>query len=97
MRVFDRVMALFPPGRLIDLGAGHGSFSLRAAKLGWRVAAVDARAERFPVTDAVSFVQTDIRTVDLQPFDLVLCLGLWYTSPWTISAICCAARRASRW
>lgn len=75
---FERLLSLFPAGRLIDLGAGHGKLSIRAARLGWNVVAVDARTERFPTTKAADFRHGDIRDVDLTGYDLILCLGLFY-------------------
>ncbi len=75
-----RVIGMFPPGRLVDLGAGHGGYARLAADLGWQVTAVDARTERFPEndSDAIEWRQSDIRDVDLEPYDLVLCLGVFY-------------------
>lgn len=77
-RICARLLGLFPPGHLVDLGAGHGAFSRQAADLGWEVTAVDARTERFPDDPRPRWVQADVRTVDLEPYDLVLCLGLLY-------------------
>lgn len=74
--LFDQLLALVPAGRCVDLGAGHGKFSQRAA--GWDVVAVDARTERFPSLAGIEFEHSDIRTFDLSGFDLVLCLGLFY-------------------
>jgi SAM-dependent methyltransferase len=78
LALFDQLIALVPAGRCVDLGAGHGKFSERAAAAGWKVVAVDARTERFPPLPQVEFVHSDIRTFDLAGFDLVLCLGLFY-------------------
>jgi len=75
---FERLLSLFPAGRLVDLGAGHGKLAIRAARMGWQVTAVDARTERFPDTKAADFRQADVRTVDLNGYDLILCLGLFY-------------------
>jgi len=75
---FRVLLGLFQAGRCVDLGAGHGSFAREAASLGWEVAAVDARTERFPADERVTWIQADVRTVDLMPYDLVLCLGLFY-------------------
>lgn len=66
------------PGRLVDLGAGHGGFSRRAARAGWDVTAVDARDERFPQDDTITWIRQDVREADLSGYDLILCLGLWY-------------------
>ena len=65
--VFGRLLGLFPPGTCVDLGTGHGSFARQAASLGWTVTAIDARTERFPVDERVTWVQADIRDVDLSP------------------------------
>jgi hypothetical protein len=78
LSLFDTLLALLPVGRCVDLGAGHGKFSQRAADAGWDVVAVDARTERFPPISGVEFVHTDVRTFDLTGFDLVACLGLFY-------------------
>lgn len=78
LALFDQLLALVPAGRCVDLGAGHGKFSRRAADAGWEVTAVDARTERFPRIRGVEFVQADVRSFDLAGFDLVLCLGLFY-------------------
>lgn len=76
--LFDQLLALVPAGRCVDLGAGHGKFSARAATAGWDVVAVDARTERFPELAGVRFVHEDVRSFDLSGFDLVICLGLFY-------------------
>lgn len=76
--IFDAILSGFPRGRVVDLGAGHGKFSLRAADLGWDVTAVDARTTRFVEDDRITWVQQDVREVDLEGFDLILCLGLFY-------------------
>lgn len=76
--VFGQLLGLFQPGRCVDLGTGHGSFARQAATLGWQVTAVDARTERFPSDPQVVWVRADIRETDLSPYDVVLCLGLFY-------------------
>jgi len=78
MARFEQLLRLFPPGRLVDLGTGHGWFARKSADHGWRVTAVDARTERWPQDDRVSWVQQDVREHDLSPYDLILCLGLFY-------------------
>lgn len=75
---FTRLLDLFPAGRCVDLGAGHGKFSMLAADRGWMVTAVDARRDRTPTDDRVTWVEADVRATDLAPFDLILCLGLFY-------------------
>ena len=76
--LFDGLLGRFPPGRVVDLGAGHGKFSLRAADAGWDVTAVDARSNRFADDDRITWVEQDVREFDLTGFDLILCLGLFY-------------------
>jgi len=76
--IYQRMLDLFRPGRLADLGAGHGTFSVIAADRGWEVTAIDARTERFPDDPRITWVQSDIRDADVTGQDLVVCLGLFY-------------------
>jgi hypothetical protein len=76
--IYQRLLEQFRPGRLADLGAGHGTFSLLAADKGWTVTAIDARTERFPDDPRVTWVHSDIRETDLSGYDLIVCLGLFY-------------------
>lgn len=78
MALFLEILDRFPPGRLVDLGAGHGWFARLAADAGWEATAVDARDERFTGDDRVRWVKQDVREFPLDGFDLVCCLGLWY-------------------
>lgn len=83
MRIFAHLLTTyFPePRRVADLGAGPCIFSRIAQRLGHSVTAFDARTERKPdaeVLGSIEFVQCDIRDVDLEPFDLVVILGLFY-------------------
>lgn len=76
---FIAVLERFPTGHLVDLGSGHGTFARVAADLGWRVTAVDARADRFPDDPRVTWVTRDVRSFDgYEGVDVVACLGLWY-------------------
>jgi len=75
---FKRLLSQFEPGRLIDLGAGHGAFSVWAADLGWKVTALDARGDRFQDDPRVEWVKGDVRDVDLDAYDVIACLGLFY-------------------
>lgn len=76
---FAALLSRFPTGHLVDLGAGHGIFARVAADLGWRVTAVDARNERYPDDDHVTWVVSDVRQFDdYDDADVVCCLGLWY-------------------
>ncbi len=88
--VFKMLLGLLKPGRLLDLGAGKGNFSIAAAQLGWTVTAVDARTVRWPDPDRVAdpalaalirgiaWVQADVREFPIAPgaYDLICILGL---------------------
>jgi SAM-dependent methyltransferase len=88
--IFRALIALLKPGKMLDLGAGKGNFSLSAAQLGWNVTAVDARTVRWPDADAESdptvadlirkirWVQADVREFPIEEgeYDLVCILGL---------------------
>ena len=78
LRIFDTMLGWFTPGRLVDLGAGHGAFSIRAADAGWDVTAVDARTTRFPDDARIQWVHQDVRETSLQGYDLIVNLGLFY-------------------
>jgi Methyltransferase domain len=75
---FQQMLARFPVGRLIDLGAGHGMFARLAADAGWTVTALDARGDRYPDDRRIEWVIGDVREFDLNGFDLIACLGLFY-------------------
>jgi hypothetical protein len=75
---FKAILGLFPPGRLLDLAAGHGMFSVAAQEMGWRVTAIDARTERMPMTPGIDWIQHDVRTYDVGGFDVIALLGLLY-------------------
>jgi SAM-dependent methyltransferase len=72
------LLSQLPPGRLLDLGAGHGTFALVARELGWEVTAVDARTTRMPSTKDVEWVQADVREFPIRGYDVVTVLGLLY-------------------
>jgi hypothetical protein len=78
IEIFTELLGMFRPGRMVDLGAGHGSFSIVAAASGWEVDAVDARTERNTPAPGVTWIESDVRTVSLDGYDLVACLGLFY-------------------
>jgi hypothetical protein len=78
IEIFSQLLQLFRPGRLVDLGAGHGLFSIVAAKAGWEVVAVDARTERNTPSEGVVWIESDVRSFSLDGFDLIACLGLFY-------------------
>src|SRR5215211_8740111 len=90
LNIFRNLVGLLKPGKLLDLGAGKGNFSLAAAQLGWQVTAVDARTVRWPDADteqdagvvelirAIRWVQADVREFQIQEgeYDLICVLGL---------------------
>jgi hypothetical protein len=78
LEIFKAILALFDPGRLVDLGAGHGLFSMAAVRAGWEVVAVDARTERNTPSPGITWVEADVRQFALSGFDLIACLGLFY-------------------
>ena len=89
-RIFESILAPLAPGKLLDLGAGKGNFSMSAASLGWDVTAVDVRTVRWPEIDpatepekaallqSINFVQSDIREFNIgrNEYDLICILGL---------------------
>src|SRR4051794_28795646 len=89
--IFRALLAPLQPGRMLDLGAGKGNFSLSAAELGWQVTAVDARTVRWPNAEseqdavvaarirAIQWIQADVRTFPIaaDDYDLICILGLF--------------------
>jgi hypothetical protein len=89
-RIFESILAPLAPGKLLDLGAGKGNFSMSAASYGWEDTAVDVRTVRWPEIDpqtapemaalleSITFVQSDIRefTIGRNEYDLICILGL---------------------
>lgn len=78
--VFRGLLATMKPGRLLDLGCGHGKFSLIAHELGWEVTGVDARTERMPDVEGIRWVRSDVREFEIRDgeYDCVCVLGLLY-------------------
>ena len=76
--VFKELLGLFPAGRMLDLACGHGLFAIAAHEMGWHVTAVDVRTERMPMTPGVDWVQHDVRTYQVDGFDVIALLGLLY-------------------
>jgi SAM-dependent methyltransferase len=88
--IFRALVGLLKPGKMLDLGAGKGNFSLSAAELGWNVTAVDARTVRWPDAETepdstraemirkIRWVQSDVREfpIEEREYDLVCILGL---------------------
>lgn len=91
-RIFRSLISRLKPGKMLDLGAGQGTFSVLAAELGWKVDAVDARTVRFPNPEdqdnsqkaeairSVSWIEADIRDFAIEEggYDLVCIIGLFH-------------------
>lgn len=76
--IFRQLLGLLPTGTIVDLGTGHGKFATAATDLGWTVTGVDARRDRWPDDDRITWVHDDARAHDLAPYDVIACLGLFY-------------------
>jgi hypothetical protein len=75
--VLDRYFPM--PKNIVDLGAGPCVFAKYARDRGHNVTAVDAREARVPEDlGSIRFVRADVRDYDLSPFDVIVCLGLFY-------------------
>lgn len=81
VEVCRSILAPLQPGRLLDLGCGHGKFSLLASSMGWEVTGVDARTERMPEDKNIEWVQSDVRMFEIGRYDCILLLGLLYHLP----------------
>lgn len=81
VEVCRSILAPLRPGRLLDLGCGHGKFSLMASSMGWEVTGVDARTERMPEDENIEWVQSDVREFEIGHYDCILLLGLLYHLP----------------
>lgn len=67
--------------RVVDLGAGHCIFSKKLRDKGLDVTAVDIRTVRKPTDEelhGIRFIEQDIREVELDGYDIVFNLGLFY-------------------
>lgn len=76
--IFRSILEPMKPGRLLDLGTGHGKFARIAHELGWEVTAVDARTERMPMTAGIEWVQSDVRSFEVRDFEVICLLGIFY-------------------
>lgn len=89
-RIFHSLVSPLKPGRMLDLAAGPGNFSIPAAKLGWDVTAVDVRTVRRPDAEAesdserarlirsIDWVESDIREFQIEDgeYDLICVFGI---------------------
>lgn len=78
VELFRSLLALLPPGRLLDLACGTGIFAIAAHDMGWDVTATDARTGRMPMTPGIRWVQQDVRDTDVAGYDVITILGLLY-------------------
>jgi hypothetical protein len=80
LAIFRALLQPLPPGRLLDLATGHGSFAVAAHELGWQVTAVDVRTTRFPNVHGIEWVQADVRhyPFDAAAFQAITVLGILY-------------------
>lgn len=90
LQVFRSLISPLKPGKMLDLGAAHGKFSIEATRLGWEATAVDARTMRTPVPEAekdpdrieliraIRWVEADVREFSIRSceYDLICILGL---------------------
>lgn len=79
-KYFDKINEYFDFGKtVIDLGCGHGKFSLICRDLGYKVTGIDARETRVPFhEDGIDWVISDVSTLNKIEADTVLYFGLLY-------------------
>lgn len=79
-RLLSFMMKLVPSNsKVVDLACGHCKFLEVAEEMGCRVLGTDARIERVPASVRERCFQIGlVQEVDLEPFDIVLCLGILY-------------------
>lgn len=89
-RIFSAMLSPMKPGRMLDLAAGPGNFSIPAAGLGWEVTAVDVRDVRRPDPEAessgrraeliraINWLDSDIRDFPIGrgEYDLICIFGI---------------------
>lgn len=78
IETFKSLISPLSGQRLLDLGCGHGKFSIAAADVGWAVVGVDARIERMPDDSRIEWLQSDVREYPVENFDVISVLGLLY-------------------
>jgi 2-polyprenyl-3-methyl-5-hydroxy-6-metoxy-1,4-benzoquinol methylase len=95
-RMTLRLLRHRPPGRALDLGAGEGADSVRLARLGYEVTAVDispVAARKIRACASIAGVSIDVEVTDIsryEPddvFDIVICNGTLHYLPDTESVI----------
>jgi SAM-dependent methyltransferase len=73
------------PATLLDLGCGHGKYSIMARNLGFDVTAMDARPDRIPFhEEKIKWIVKDVSDFDFSYYDVVLFLGLLYHLPFAV-------------
>lgn len=91
-QIFRALISPLKLGKMLDLGAGPGNFSLTAAQLGWEATAVDARSARTPDPEtekdpdlaelirSIRWVEADVREFPIHKgeYDLICILGLMH-------------------
>lgn len=89
-QIFHSLVSPMKPGKMLDLAAGPGNFSIPAAKLGWDVTAVDVRTVRRPDPESesdserarlirsINWVESDIREYEIDggQYDLICVFGI---------------------
>ena len=89
-QIFYSLISPLKPGKMLDLAAGPGNFSIPAAKLGWDVTAVDVRTVRRPDAEtesdperarlirSIDWVESDIREYEIKggEYDLICVFGI---------------------
>jgi len=77
---FEKINEYFDFGEtVIDLGCGHGKFSIICRDLGYKVTGIDARRTRVPFHESgIDWIISDVSTLDNIEADTVLYFGLLY-------------------
>ena len=79
-KCFEKINEYFDFGEtVIDLGCGHGKFSIICRDLGYKVTGIDARRTRVPFHErGIDWIISDVSTLDTIEADTVLYFGLLY-------------------
>lgn len=81
IEIFNSIMRFVKPHFAappvaVDLGCGHCKFTELAKSHGCLVTGIDARMDRVP--ENVPVLQRRVQDADLEKYNLVLCLGIFY-------------------